>query len=57
MYNIWNISIPRIPPNPDANRPVQEVAAIQRTSATFQINNAKLYVPVVTLYINDNIEV
>ena len=30
--------------------------AIQTTSATFQINNAKLYVSVVTLYINDNIK-
>ena len=28
----------------------------QTTSATFQINNAKLYVPVVTLSINDNIK-
>ena len=46
--------LPRIPGNPDANPPVQEVAAIQATGATFQINNAKLYVPVVTLSINDN---
>ena len=29
---------------------------IQTTGAIFQINNAKLYVPVVTLSINDNIE-
>ena len=28
----------------------------QTTGATFQINNAKLYVPVVTLSINDNIK-
>ena len=28
----------------------------QTTGATFQINNAKLYVPVVTLPINDNIK-
>ena len=28
----------------------------QTTSATFQINNAKLYVPVVTSSINDNIK-
>ena len=32
------------------------MAAIQTTGATFQINNAKLYVPVVTLFINDNIK-
>ena len=28
----------------------------QTTSATFQINNGKLYVPVVTLPVNDNIK-
>ena len=32
------------------------MAGIQTTGATFQINNAKLYVPAVTLSINDNIE-
>ena len=54
---ICEISIvPRIRGNQDANQPVQEVAAIQTTWATFQINNAKLYVPVVTLSINDNIK-
>ena len=26
----------------------------QTTGATFQINNAKIYVPIVTLCINDN---
>ena len=46
--------IPRIPGNQNANPPVQEVAAIQNTAATFPINNAKLYIPVVTLSINDN---
>ena len=30
--------------------------AIQTTRTIFQINNAKLYVPVVTLPINDNIK-
>ena len=43
---------PRIPANPNANPPVQEVAAIAKTWATFQINNAKLYVSVVILSIN-----
>ena len=33
------------------------VAAIQITRATFQIYFAKLYVPVVTLSINDNINI
>ena len=43
---------PRIP----ANIPFQEVTAIQTIGATFQINIAKLYVPVVTLSVNDNIK-
>ena len=45
---------PRIHANPDPNPPVQEVAEIEATGATFQTNKAKLYVPVVTLSINDN---
>ena len=36
------------------NPPTQQMAA-QKISATFQINNAKDYVPVVNLPINDNI--
>ena len=32
------------------------MAKIQTTRATFQINNVKLYVPVVTLSINDSIK-
>ena len=40
---------------PDSDSPVQGVPAIPASAATFQINNAKLYVPVVTLPINDNI--
>ena len=47
--------MPRIPGDEDADPPVQEVPAIQTTAAIFQINNAKLYVPVVTLSINDDI--
>ena len=45
----------RIRANPNVNPPVQEVAAIQTTGTKFQINNAKLFVPVATLFINDNI--
>ena len=37
------------------NPPVQQLATAA-TEATFPINNAKLYVPVVTLSINDNIK-
>ena len=46
---------PREVGDPDANPPVQSRAAIQTNGGTFQINNIKLYVPVVTLSINDNI--
>ena len=48
--------IPKILQNPDTNSPAQQVATIQTTSATFQINNAKLYVPFIALSINDNIK-
>ena len=41
--------------NPDARSSVQ-VVAIQTTGATFQINNGLLYVPYVTLSMNDNIK-
>ena len=43
--------IPRVPGNPNANPPVRDKAAIQTIGASFQINNAKSYVPVVTLSI------
>ena len=43
----------RAAPNTDL---VGYKVAATTNSATFQINNAKLYVPVVTLYINDNIK-
>ena len=46
---------PAVADNPDANPPVPDVTVIQATGATFQTNNAKLYVPVVTFSINDNI--
>ena len=45
---------PRVAGNPDVNTHVAEVAAIQTTGATFQINNAKRYVLVLTLFVNDN---
>ena len=48
--------IPAVLGNPDADPPVQEVSTIQTTAATFQINNDKLYVPVVVLLRNDNIK-
>ena len=47
-----------VPANPDANSPNPLIkATTTTTSATFQINNGKLYVPVVTLSINNNINI
>ena len=42
--------------NPDANPPVLDRAAIKTSGVTFQINNVKLCVSVVTLSANDNIK-
>ena len=54
---VSEISItPAIAGNSNGRAPVQAREARQTTGATFQINNAKLYVPVVTLSINDNIK-
>ena len=47
---------PAVSDDPNANPPVREMAPIQTTAATFQINNANFYVPIVTLPINDNIK-
>ena len=47
---------PAIPANPNANPPFPAASETQTTSPTFQIDNAKLYVPVATLSINDNIK-
>ena len=47
---------PRVAGNSNANPPAPAIAAIETTRAIFQTNNAKLYVPVVTLSINDNIK-
>ena len=40
----------------NANLIVQDTKAAETDNATFQINNFKLYVSVVTLSINDNIK-
>ena len=45
----------RAVPNTNPNTNTNEVAT-KPNSATFQINNVKLYVPVVTLSINYNIK-
>ena len=49
LYNFWNIK--NIYRQVISNLPVLEMAI----AATFQINNAKLYVPVVVLSVNYNI--
>ena len=46
-----------MPGNSDVNPAVQKMPEIQTTAARFQINNAKLYVPFVTLSIYDNLKV
>ena len=38
-----------MPGNPDVNPAVQKMSEIQTTAARFQINHAKIYIPVVTL--------
>ena len=45
---------PEVPANLNANPPNILIHVTAKTSATFQMNIAKLYVPVVTLSINDN---
>ena len=42
--------------NPNASSPVQARKATQATGATFQIKNTKLWVPAVSLSMNDNIQ-
>ena len=47
---------PEIPDNPPTNPPTNRLPPSQTTGATYQINSAKLYVPVVILFVNDNIK-
>ena len=42
--------------NLNDNPPAQEAAATQTSGATFQINNAKRYIPVVISSLKDNIK-
>ena len=48
--------MPRVPGNPGADPLDWDVHTIKTTRAAFQINNAKLYVPVVTFPINNDIK-
>ena len=51
---ISDISIaPRVAGDPNANPPASNLAGIQTIREKFQINNSTLYVPVVTLSINN----
>ena len=57
LYLSWSkeciVSEISITPAIAGNLPTRER---ETTGATFQINNAKLYVPVFTLFVNDNIK-
>ena len=46
-----------MPGNSDANPPALGVATTQKTRATFQIKDAKIFDPVATFSINDNIKI
>ena len=46
--------IPAVPANPNANPHAPAMAEMQAISTTFQINNAKFYIPFVTLSVNNN---
>ena len=50
VKRMYNIITSVIADNPRANPPVPAMEARQTTGATFQINNAKLYVPIVRKY-------
>ena len=52
---ITELSITFIAVDPNADAVAYELVP-ETVGATFQVNNAKLYVPAVTLYINDNIK-
>ena len=56
LHNFWNIKTPEVSANPAVNPATDRVPLTQATKAIFQINNAKLHVPVVTLSINGNIK-
>ena len=59
MYNIYNMKKIRtaaVAGNPDANPPVLDVGATPRTKTIFQINSSILYVPVITLPMNNKIK-
>ena len=53
-YEIWRTL--GVPASSNPNPPINCVPPAPTTSATFQVNKAKLYVLVVTLSINDNIK-
>ena len=59
FYNVWRNPSDRTPELLNSKTPAVDgnnsVNATQTTSTTFQISNAKLKVPVVSLTINDNI--
>ena len=56
LYRIKIHKTSEVPVNTGANPPTGRVLETKMLNATFQINSAKLYVPIVTLSINDNLK-
>ena len=54
IYEIYKTS--EVPANPNANPPNPLIQTTSTFDVSFQINDAKLHVPVVTLSVNDNIK-
>ena len=50
------LNVTDVPASPAADLPIEHVAEGSASWATFQINSAKLNVPIVTLSTNDNIK-
>ena len=50
------LSNPEVPALPAANLSIASISEGSTTDATLEINSTKLYVSVVTLFINDNIK-
>ena len=56
LSNIRILTNANIPANPAAYLPMAPLPEVSKTNTIFEINSAKLYFPIVTLAINDNIK-
>ena len=50
------LSNPEVPALPATNLPIASISEGSTTDVTFEINSTKLYVSVVTFFINDNVK-